>query len=104
MDGSDTVVKVELAEAVRADLPELTWREAIDLVDSVIELMKENLEDGDDVLITGFGKWVVREKPSRPGRNPATGEVIRIAARRVVTFKPSAVLRAAMNIGRGRET
>ena len=96
-DSESTVVKVELAEAVRDELPELTWREAIDLVDSVIELMKESLEDGDDVLITGFGKWVVRDKPSRPGRNPATGEVIQIAPRRVVTFKPSAVLRTAMN-------
>ena len=92
-----TVVKVELADAVRHELPDLTWREAIDLVDSVIDIMKEALEDGDDVLVTGFGKWVVRDKPSRPGRNPATGEVIEIAPRRVVTFKPSAVLRAALN-------
>ena len=74
--------------------------EAIELVDSVIDIMKENLEAGDDVLVTGFGKWVVREKPSRPGRNPATGEVIKIAPRRVVTFKPSAVLRSALNDGR----
>ena len=96
----NTVVKVELAEAVRREMPELTWREAIEMVDSVIDIMKENLEAGDDVLVTGFGKWVVREKPSRPGRNPATGEVIKIAPRRVVTFKPSAVLRSALNDGR----
>ena len=93
----NTVVKVELAEAVRRELPDLTWREAIDLVDSVIDIMKDSLAAGDDVLVTGFGKWVVREKPSRPGRNPATGEVIEIAPRRVVTFKPSAVLRSALN-------
>jgi integration host factor subunit alpha len=93
----ETLVKVELADAVRAELPELTWREAIDLVDCVIDLIKESLDHGDDVLVTGFGKWIVRDKPSRPGRNPATGELIEIAARRVVTFKPSAVLRSAMN-------
>ena len=96
---ADTVVKVELADAVRNELPDLTWREAIDLVDTVIDVMKESLEHGDDVLVTGFGKWVVREKPSRPGRNPATGDVIAIAPRRVVTFKPSAVLRQALNGG-----
>jgi len=96
-ESQETVVKVDLANAVRAELPELTWREAIDLVDLIIEELKRALEDGEDVLVTGFGKWVVRDKPSRPGRNPATGEAIEIAPRRVVTFKPSAVLRQIMN-------
>lgn len=96
-ESRDTVVKVDLANAVRRELPELTWREAIDLVDLVIEEIKAELATGEDVLVTGFGKWVVRSKPSRPGRNPATGEAIEIAPRRVASFKPSAVLRQAMN-------
>ena len=96
-DSTGTVVKTDLANAVRDELPDLTWRDAVDLVDLVVEEIKRSLEDGNDVLITGFGKWVVREKPARPGRNPATGEAIEIAPRRVVSFKPSAVLRDAMN-------
>ena len=96
-DTTGTVVKTDLANAVRDELPDLTWRDAVDLVDLVVEEIKRSLEDGNDVLITGFGKWVVREKPARPGRNPATGEAIEIAPRRVVSFKPSAVLRDAMN-------
>ncbi len=96
-DSGGTVVKVDLANAIRDELPELTWRDAVDLVDLLVEEIKRTLEDGDDVLITGFGKWVVRDKPARPGRNPATGEAMEIAPRRVVTFRPSAVLRQAMN-------
>lgn len=94
---SSTLVKADLADAIREELPELTWRESVEVVDVVIDIIKEELEGGEDVLITAFGKWVLREKPSRPGRNPATGEVIEIAERRVVSFKPSAVLRDVLN-------
>ena len=63
------------------------------LVDKVFELIKKSLEAGDDVLISGFGKFSVREKAPRRGRNPATGGDLTLDARRVVTFKCSPVLR-----------
>jgi integration host factor subunit alpha len=63
----------------------------------IFELIKKSMQDGEDVLISGFGKFSVKEKYERNGRNPETGEPITLPARRVVTFKCSGVLRAAMN-------
>ena len=63
------------------------------LVDNVFELIKKALESGDDVLISGFGKFIVREKAQRRGRNPATGGDLTLDARMVVMFKRSLVLR-----------
>lgn len=63
--------------------------------------MKLKLEAGTTVKISGFGRWEVREKRSRPGRNPHTGDRIEIAARRVVTFHPSDLLREAVNKAQG---
>ena len=67
------------------------------VIDTLFELIKKSLQDGEDVLISGFGKFSVKEKYERNGRNPETGEPITLPARRVVTFKYSDVLRAAMN-------
>jgi integration host factor subunit alpha len=66
-------------------------------VDLVFDLLKETLEKGDKIKISGFGNFVVREKRPRKGRNPQTGDEIQITARRVLTFKPSQVLRKALN-------
>ena len=62
-----------------------------------LEDLKENLADGSDVKVSGFGKWSIKEKRSRPGRNPHTGKKIEISARRVVTFHPSDKLRDSVN-------
>jgi integration host factor subunit alpha len=67
-------------------------------VDLVFDMMKETLESGDKIKISGFGNFLVREKRARKGRNPQTGEELQISARRVLTFKPSQVLRKALNI------
>ncbi|MBW1916981.1 MAG: integration host factor subunit alpha [Deltaproteobacteria bacterium] len=67
--------------------------EAARAVDSVFGLIKQALASGDDVLISGFGKWTVKDKKERRGRNPQTGQDLTINARRVVTFKASGVLR-----------
>ncbi len=75
-------------------------REAENLVESLMELMKSTLESGEDILISGFGKFCVREKSARRGRNPQTGEDLVLGERRVVTFKPSPVLRRKLD-GRG---
>jgi len=68
-------------------------KESARIVEMVFDLIKDTLEKGQKIKISGFGNFVVREKRSRIGRNPQTGEEIEISARRVLTFKPSQVLR-----------
>ncbi len=89
--------KSDLADAVYTRQPDLTKKGAADLVDAVLDVLKEAIHNGETVKLSGFGKFVVREKNERVGRNPKTGEAISIASRRVLTFKPSAVLKAAIN-------
>ena len=67
------------------------------LVDKVFELVKKSLESGDDVLISGFGKFLVKQKGQRRGRNPATGEDMTLEGRTVVGFRCSPVLRDKLN-------
>ena len=71
--------------------------QAVELVETLLELIKSKLASGEDVLISGFGKFRVREKRQRRGRNPATGEDMILDARRVVTFKCSGQLRDKIN-------
>jgi integration host factor subunit alpha len=71
--------------------------ECAQLVESVLEIIKSKLEKGNDVMISGFGKWKVISKKARKGRNPKTGKALTIAARKVVTFKASPVLRDELN-------
>jgi len=71
------------------------------LVASLLEIIKQTLENGEDILITGFGRFYVKDKNKRRGRNPATDEDLMLDARRVVTFKCSGALRDKIN-GRGR--
>jgi len=71
--------------------------EAADLVEQVLEELKANLQRGENIKISGFGHFKVKEKAPRRGRNPKTGEDITIDGRKIVTFKPSTVLRDAMN-------
>ena len=75
----------------------ITKKQSTDLVESIIEIMKDTLVSGDDVLISGFGKFCVKEKRERRGRNPNTGEDLMLASRRVVTFKCSGKLRERIN-------
>jgi integration host factor subunit alpha len=72
-------------------------RECVNLVESVFEIIKNEFSNGNDVLISGIGKWTVKSKKARKGRNPQTGKELTIGARRVITFKPSAVLRDELN-------
>ncbi|MCE5244870.1 MAG: integration host factor subunit alpha [Syntrophobacteraceae bacterium] len=75
-----------------------TKGESAQVIETLFELMKQSLEDGDDVLISGFGKFSVVQKHQRRGRNPQTGEPIILPPRRVVTFKVSASLREKINL------
>ena len=70
---------------------------SVEIVETLIEIIKEALESGDDVLVSGFGKFKVREKKARKGRNPATGEGVILEPRRVVTFHCSGKLRKKIN-------
>ncbi len=72
-------------------------KESAELVETVFDLIKSTLEEGDKIKIAGFGNFVVKEKADRRGRNPQTGEEITISARKILTFKPSQVLKAAIN-------
>lgn len=72
-------------------------KESAEIVETVFDLMKTTLEDGEKIKIAGFGNFLVKEKASRRGRNPQTGDEITISARRILTFKPSQVLKAAIN-------
>jgi len=75
----------------------LTKKECASAMESTIDIIKSELENGNDVKISGFGKWNVRSKKERNGRNLKTGEAVKISARKVVSFKPSAVLRKEIN-------
>jgi integration host factor subunit alpha len=88
--------KVEIAEEIHKHVG-LTKTQAADALESVLVLIKSALQRGEDVSISGFGKFTVRSKRARQGRNPHTGEAVMIAARRVLTFKSSALLKAYVN-------
>lgn len=71
--------------------------ESAEILEEILDLLKERLADGDHVKLSGFGKFQVSQKRARKGRNPITGKEIEISARRVLTFKPSQKLRKALN-------
>lgn len=96
--------KAERSTMTKADIVEKVYekigfskKESSELVELVFNTLKGTLEDGQKVKISGFGNFIVREKRERIGRNPQTGEQIKISARRVLTFRPSQVLKAMLN-------
>lgn len=97
-ESAHTLTKSGVVERVR-EATGLSWSESSDLVEAVLEEMKVALESGTNVKISGFGTFVVRQKAARRGRNPHTSEAIVISRRTVLTFKPSAMLRQALNAG-----
>ncbi len=74
-----------------------TKKESVDVVEQLIEIIKDSLQEGDDVLISGFGKFCIKQKDQRRGRNPATGKDLMLRERKVVTFKCSGKLRDLIN-------
>ena len=95
MTDTRTLTKAELAELLFERVG-LNKREAKDIVDTFFEEIRDALARGEMVKLSGFGNFQVRDKPARPGRNPKTGEVIPIAARRVVTFHASQKQKSAV--------
>ena len=91
-----TLTKAHIAKTIH-DRLDFTNDRSAQLVDSLLEIIKETLESGEDILISGFGKFCVREKRERRGRNPATGEDLMLAPRKVIVFISSGVLRDKSN-------
>jgi integration host factor subunit alpha len=90
------MTKADIVEALYEKVG-FSKKEAADLVELVFDSLKTTLSKGQKIKISGFGNFVVREKRPRVGRNPQTGQSIEISARRVLTFRPSQVLRAEVN-------
>ena len=90
------MTKVDIVEKVY-EKTGFTKDESFEIVELVLEIMKATLERGEKLKIMGFGSFVVKKKSERRGRNPQTGEEITIEARRILTFKPSVLLKQSMN-------
>jgi integration host factor subunit alpha len=90
------VTKAEIVEQIYEQVG-FSKKESAELVEKVFETIKETLARGEKVKISGFGNFVVRGKNARKGRNPQTGQEILLEARRVLTFKPSLVLKNILN-------
>ena len=91
-----TMTKADIVEKVYQKIG-FSKKEASELVELVFRQLKDTLRNGDKVKISGFGKFEVRKKKERIGRNPQTGDQIKISARRVLNFSPSQVLKAMLN-------
>jgi integration host factor subunit alpha len=92
-----TITKADLAQQIYNNHEELTKIQATEAVEAFLRISKDSLIGGSDLLLSGFGKFNVREKSSRKGRNPQTGEDLILESRRVVTFKPSGILKTKVN-------
>ena len=92
------MTKADLVDKIHANTG-LTKDEAFAYLETILETIKKTLETAETVKVTGFGSFVVRQKADRRGRNPLTGEPITITARKVLTFKPSPVLKNRINQG-----
>jgi integration host factor subunit alpha len=91
-----TVTKDHIINSLCHQL-EIPKKTAAELVESLLERIAKTLESGEDVLVSGFGKFCIKQKNERKGRNPATGEDLMLGSRRVVTFKCSPILRSKVN-------
>ena len=92
-----TLTKVNIINQIYPSNPRMTQIQAREAVETILRIIKSNLENGEDVLLSGFGKFNVKDKNARRGRNPKTGESMMLEARRVITFRPSGILREKVN-------
>jgi integration host factor subunit alpha len=96
-----TLTKADVAQKIAGDC-DFMKGEAMEVVEKLLEIIKGKLITGEEVMISGFGKWSVKNKRARRGRNPQTGEDLTLDARRVVTWKYSPVLKEACNGSSGK--
>jgi integration host factor subunit alpha len=90
------MTKAEIVERIYEKVG-FAKKDSAELVETVFDIMKTTLENGETLKISGFGNFVVKAKSDRRGRNPQTGEAITIQARKILTFKPSNLLKQALN-------
>ena len=91
-----TLTKIQIVESIQNQIG-FPKNRSSEIVETLLEIIKSTLESGEDVLVSGFGKFCVNEKKERRGRNPATGEDMMLSPRKVVTFKCSGKLRDKIN-------
>lgn len=91
------MTKADITEKIANNVAGLNRREAAQLVDDFFELLRVILENGENIKVSGFGNFQVKQKQARRGRNPKTGEGIIINSRRVLTFKPSTIFKKKLN-------
>ncbi|NQT70659.1 MAG: integration host factor subunit alpha [Desulfobacteraceae bacterium] len=91
-----TLTKAQLVDLIQKET-DLSRKKSLVLVESLLEIIKQTLANGEDVLISGFGKFCVKEKNERKGRNPATGDDMMLAPRKVVTFRCSPMLKKTID-------
>ena len=94
------LTKAHMVETIQNQL-HYRRKDSVELVESILKIMKKALHSGDEVMISGFGKFCINEKRARRGRNPATGDDLMLAPRRVITFKCSGKLRDKVNNDNG---
>jgi integration host factor subunit alpha len=97
------MTKSDIAQYLYDKFGDLTTVQASTYVEVLIDTIKNTLADGEDVMLSGFGKFSVRDKKARVGRNPVTGDKLLLEARRVVTFKPSTMLKEQVNRGSNKQ-
>ncbi len=90
------MTKADLIDAVYEEF-DFSKKESAEIVETMLDIIKENLENGDNVKLSGFGSFNIRDKRARRGRNPQTGEDMTISQRRVLTFRASNILRDELN-------
>ena len=90
------LTKVDIVESIKEQFG-FTKNQSFETIETLLEIMKKTLESGEDILVSGFGKFCVKEKAERRGRNPATGGDMMLAPRKVVTFNCSGKLRERVN-------
>jgi integration host factor subunit alpha len=90
------MTKIDIVEKIHTKIG-FSKKESSDLLESLLSIMKETLESGEKIKVAGFGNFEIKQKKDRIGRNPQTGDSITIEARRILTFKPIAVLKQAIN-------
>ncbi len=90
------MTKADIAEKIHTNTG-LSKKDSAAMMETVFSIMKESLEAGESIKVSGFGVFEPKQKNARRGRNPQTGEAITIEARKVLTFKPSSLLRDAIN-------
>jgi integration host factor subunit alpha len=95
-EAKDTMTKADIAEKIQTTTG-LSKKDSLKMLEAVFLIMKSTLEAGEKIKIAGFGNFEVKQKESRIARNPQTGETITIEARKILSYKPSMMLRQAVN-------